>query len=440
MVTAWNLFVKRHAGRGYTMQELASKYKQTTAQRKNRIPLRKAAPRRARALSPRRPAIKARPKVAARRPVARRARSSPRAPVPRKRVVKKKPSLTHVQHLPSDMRKKDVDANRKAAVRPVKKTNDMTASDKAKVARSIKQPCDDPKYCQLDQRQLSKILMYYGLQRKINVQDLLKRGTARADPNKICKLMPVLFPAKGVQKYAFVRFLGEGSFGQVYEVQDLDTGERCAAKLIMTNQNVSIRNEVAMQKKFHKIGVAPEVHYYTSMKLANPSPSAVRMMYKVGVQDASVRGKSLHLIFMDLVSGKLEDYLKTKRSTGQLDHLVSQLSAILSKLAAHKMTHGDLHCGNIAYTSLRTGNANMSLIDFGFSSDRTVAHIMDLIQFYRGNFSTYVKINASNREYLQNKIRELARSKYKVVLPKTDAGIESAWSNMTYAYRKKYCK
>ena len=250
----------------------------------------------------------------------------------------------------------------------------------------------------------------------------------------------MLFPAKGVQKYAFVRFLGEGAFGQVYEVQDLDTGKRCAAKLIMTNENVSIRNEVAMQKKFHKIGVAPEVHYYTSMKLANPSASAVRMMHKVGVQDASVRGKSLHLIFMDLVSGKLEDYLKTKRSTGQLDYLVSQLSTILSKLAAHKMTHGDLHCGNIAYTSLRTGNANMSLIDFGFSSDRTVAHIMDLLQFYRGNFATYVKINAYNREYLQNKIRELAHRKYKVVLPKTQEGIESAWDQTSYAYRKKYCK
>jgi hypothetical protein len=383
--------------------------------------------------------ITPKPKRVGRKPVRkagvtpeRSARAKPKRSVQRS-TPKAKPSATRIfgmsrsiasRHLSSDIRKRDAKAKRKSASGPPLRAYDMSGAEKKAVDKNLKSKTNLGKFCRMKPSEIKQILIDYGLQHKVDIKNMVNKDTMKADPNKLCMLLPKMFTAQGTENYAFVKHLGDGSFGQVYEARNLTTGKHVAVKLIAIDDNVSVRREVAMQKKFAKIKCAPDVEFYTSMTLKN-----------------SRKGQTLHLVFMQKVTGILEDYLNTKRSEGQLMHLVAQLSLLFSRIEAYKLTHGDAHPGNIAYSSLSTGNANIKFLDFGMSTDQTVSHKMDIIQFYRCLHRDYQpEMNEFNRSYLQKAIRELAFRKYKFTMPKTQEGVEDAWAKAHSIYKKKYCK
>lgn len=105
--------------------------------------------------------------------------------------------------------------------------------------------------------------------------------------------------------------------------------------------SAAAREECAMQRRFAALGLAPKVH--------------------------ACRGGC---IYMDMIDGTIEDYLKKRRSKADLSMLVHWIFRFIRIMCEHRLAHGDLHWENLGFRYTRTGRVKPLMIDFGQAASR----------------------------------------------------------------------
>ena len=168
--------------------------------------------------------------------------------------------------------------------------------------------------------------------------------------------------------YTLSRFLGKGGFGQTFSA--CKTNFDCiAVKVINLKHGKSeLQNEYEMQKKFHAIGLAPNVigtpKFYT------------------------FKGEQFGIIVMEQIDGVLDKLLKENLYDSTLDEIIVSFLDIVRKLKGAGYSHRDAHPGNISFNYQKTANGalnvKLNLIDFGHSQTNNGAWPeVEVAQFLR---------------------------------------------------------
>jgi tRNA A-37 threonylcarbamoyl transferase component Bud32 len=180
------------------------------------------------------------------------------------------------------------------------------------------------------------------------------------------------------------RKLGSGAFGTTYLV----CSERfsCfAAKIQSYDDKELVHHEIEMQRRFHEAGCAPNV-------VGQPT------FY-------SHRGKDFAVIRMETINTVLGAYLSTNELTvNALDEVVVGLFKLIAKMRSAKLTHGDMHSGNIGVSYAVSPEGvlvpNFQLIDFGWSITGSSNTLLELMQFYRTIQWYDTKLKPDNKAFI----------------------------------------
>lgn len=240
-------------------------------------------------------------------------------------------------------------------------------------------------------------------------------GTRRTFSGSQCNISE-LFSASCTKSYEFVKGLGEGAHGRVFEVVNTQNGQTGALKMVKEDSVADHNHEVAMQKKLSSLGLAPKIWDSCIMKRE--------------------RNENIQFTFMQKVDGIADNYLKKKLSTERLKNFFQAAMILIMHLGDHKITHGDYHLQNIAYIYTAPDQIKMVAIDFGFATDKVHYPELDLIQLYRSFF--YYKVEKSNMTYLTKAIRDYALNRFKFVIPNDQNKMEDMWDEMSLKHYAKY--
>ncbi len=180
------------------------------------------------------------------------------------------------------------------------------------------------------------------------------------DPEYLCKTIEAELPTMcHLDRYKVIKVLGQGQYGLVLLMESkTDPQDRIAVKLgqIPEGQEAQARDmlteEVNLQKEFHSIDLAPAVICFDS-------------------------NDTIGVIVMEPVNGVLKELMcEMDNVQGLVDSVVS----IMEVMKHYKITHGDMHSGNIAYRHHPDGSIQLLLIDFGFASTRKYNPAVDAEQ------------------------------------------------------------
>ena len=168
--------------------------------------------------------------------------------------------------------------------------------------------------------------------------------------------------------------LGSGSFGTVLGLTTSD-GQKGALKVAKARGGwISARREVAMQQAFARAGIGLPVLCW-SIEIPQAF-SALRPPHSM----MSVR--------MDRVDTTVAQYLVSPQAqtSEARRNLVRHVFAIVFRLVHSKLTHGDMHPGNIGllFSLDDPSKYRLVFLDFGRSSNRGSNLRLDLHQFLRG--------------------------------------------------------
>lgn len=151
-------------------------------------------------------------------------------------------------------------------------------------------------------------------------------------------------------KYRFLTMLGKGGFGEIYRVQDVETGNIYACKQI---NKASINNAEQFQTE---LGLLKETDH----------PNVVRLYEVIESIDF------IYLIMEECLGGELFTRIahKTKkgeRFTEESSRIIfKQIIQSINYLHTHGVCHRDIKPENIMFTSIED-NSPIKLIDFGLS-------------------------------------------------------------------------
>lgn len=175
------------------------------------------------------------------------------------------------------------------------------------------------------------------------------------------------------------------------------------------------KNELKQQELFYKAGIGPQI-YCSSQKTVSYD-------------------KHVGIIVMDQMTETMDTFLKVRRDKAVLTRLVKDIMKLLEKMCKHKLAHGDLHWGNIAY---KDDIRDLMFIDFGWSSDEGCVKEVELLQLIRTLApQSAVGMNLSNRLFLTKRFIDI----YNKLYPLTSIeNIEEADSMYTDFVFKKYNK
>ena len=154
-----------------------------------------------------------------------------------------------------------------------------------------------------------------------------------------------------LEKYKFIKTIGEGTFGKVKLALHKLTEEQVAIKIL---EKKKIKN----QKDYERI--EKEIKY---MKMLN-HPNIVKI-YEI------IEDENNYYIVMEYVSGgELFNYIvKNKRlEENEASFFYSQIVHIIQEIHKHKICHRDLKPENL----LLTQNKTIKLIDFGLSNQYNI--------------------------------------------------------------------
>lgn len=190
-----------------------------------------------------------------------------------------------------------------------------------------------------------------------------------------------------VRQYKWDRFLGEGAYGAAYLIKK--NGHERVLKIQEQDRASSTRflrakeKENAMQKKFYML---------------NQQNSKIKLTVKVHdfyIWERS-NGKIFAITEMDRIDGVISDLLQYKQNEVVLHVLATWFEAITDLMCKHKLTHGDMHTGNIGYIIMPNKLIRPVLIDFGWASAGSCDKQLEMIQLLRGLMLDY-KHNAINK-------------------------------------------
>ena len=159
---------------------------------------------------------------------------------------------------------------------------------------------------------------------------------------------------KQISKFACLKgwiigqYLGVGTIGTVFEACNED-GSICAAikmcELTTADEVRTYEQEVHVQTKFASLNIGP------------------RVFDNCTVKDVT-SGRYYTVIIMEKMGQELDDYLTSRRTNKELDHIISQLKILFSLLEKNRVTHGDLALFNIAFDE----NNTLKFIDYDRAS------------------------------------------------------------------------
>lgn len=319
-----------------------------------------------------------------------------------------------------------------------------------KAAQHLKQKSYTPE-CTLKKPQYNKIAK------------LLKHESSAKN---LCGAIEHVIPKECLGNLKVIKYLGGGEFGKILSLCK-DRWECKAMKIMVANPDsdfVSADQEIALQKYAAKHGLAPKIE-----KLCK-------------------KGKA-RFIVMDKVDGILENFLNTKKQDWELDALLVEIERLMKLMCKHKMTHGDMHWGNVGYTLEFEGDmsgpdsnyvppkdgedddedyiddddyttpkrgkgrtrikrarikrtrlyAKLMFIDFGQAHIGKCNPRLDLLQLLRTAGSDYVEhANRYNMKYLQNRLFEMYTKKYNKNMKNSQRLIETEFNKLRETYEKLF--
>lgn len=173
------------------------------------------------------------------------------------------------------------------------------------------------------------------------------------------------------------RVYGAGCSGIVIRVSCSNDGETFThyamklSKFKSNNNNTppDFLNEVTMQKKFHRLGVAPNIFFDMIYKRENcDNALGVIVMEPIGETYADIiRDTNIVLKNKHSNSKMIQNTESMRKDIAQKINMIVQTMKTLS------LTHGDMHTQNIAFIKGR-----IVLIDFGRSTDFYPNTVLDL--------------------------------------------------------------
>lgn len=128
-------------------------------------------------------------------------------------------------------------------------------------------------------------------------------------------------------------------------------------------------NEVEMQKKFHRIGIAPKI-ITSSIYQKNQCPYTIEVivMQPIDTTYDKIVGNADKIMGSSRSSGEE----KTKQKRNRQKHS-AEINSMVQTMKKHSLTHGDMHSQNIGFIGDK-----MVLIDFGRSTDFYPNTVLDL--------------------------------------------------------------
>jgi len=153
-----------------------------------------------------------------------------------------------------------------------------------------------------------------------------------------------------LNSYSFIKELGKGAFGSVWEAQD-ENGEKVAIKLMHTIDQHTLNDLINEIKILRDISTSPQCH---------PGIVCYRGLYK----DSS---KNQYVLIMDLIEGiELQKYITnqiTRPTLVELKKMMMHLFSALAYMHSYDIAHRDIKPANIMYTS----KGRLVLVDLGFA-------------------------------------------------------------------------
>lgn len=169
------------------------------------------------------------------------------------------------------------------------------------------------------------------------------------------------------RKFEVVSKLGQGWEGEVYLLQEVDTGIQRAAKFFYPERNPKNKSLVAYAKKLHKLRHCPVVIQYATQEL---------IRYK---------GENVHFLVSEYVGGRILSEFILKQPGKRLHpfqalHLLHALAKGVEDIHRVKEYHGDIHTENIIVQQYGLG-FKIKLLDFFHWSASKTENIHDDVCF-----------------------------------------------------------
>lgn len=218
----------------------------------------------------------------------------------------------------------------------------------------------------------------------------VKAVKARSDT---CEAISSALNIKCLKNWKFSSYLGAGNNGIIFSVEHKKTGAVRAAKIV----TIDPRSEVKVQKKLHKLGIAPKV--YHSCKLA----------------------EDLWVVIMEKIDGSLGDLVGGHRSLSKkmLTKIYNEVIRNIIEMEDANISHGDLSLENMGYVILPKGDLKIIIIDFGWSSK--YVPMFDMISLIQALLFTRNKVN---RDFLYTRFVSFILERYDFKIPRNTVGVD----------------
>ncbi len=152
------------------------------------------------------------------------------------------------------------------------------------------------------------------------------------------------------KNYEILDLLGKGWEGEVYRIQDLNTGIERAAKLFFPHRNIKNKTSNIYAAKLHRLRECPVVIHYHHQEIIRVSGQPVTVLVSEYVEG-------------ELLSNYLLKQPRKRLSPFQALHLLFALVLGIENIHHLGEYHGDLHTDNVIV--LRHGlNYHLKLLDF----------------------------------------------------------------------------
>ena len=148
-------------------------------------------------------------------------------------------------------------------------------------------------------------------------------------------------------RYRVIARLGRGWEGEVFKIEEIDTGIERAAKLFFPHRNIKNATARRYALKLHKLRHCSSVIQY------------------VNQEKVALSGHSVTMLISEYVEGEiLGRYLRGKRlAVFEALHLLHSITAGIAEIHLANEYHGDLHADNIIVRRFGLGY-DIKLLDF----------------------------------------------------------------------------
>lgn len=220
-----------------------------------------------------------------------------------------------------------------------------------------------------------------------------------------CDLLSAALPSKCMRGWRITRFLGRGQFGFVFGTRENKGSKTGALKIQLKGRTSKMQNEIEAHKKFSKLGLSPTIHCHCLT--------------------ARTR-RSVFFVNMSRIDTTLEWWLQTKRSKQMINLFLEKLFGILEVMRKERITHGDMHLGNIGFVFKRQHTpGRIQLLDHGFASTKGALTELELVQFIRTLHRRFMpRGHRQTIDYLVQRCRVEAMIRYGIRLCKSGTSLD----------------